>query len=64
MTYDYIQPFDLAPNFSESECQSFLSYCSEKGASDIVLQTNDYAWVEIKGRQRRATTRPLRDQEI
>jgi defect-in-organelle-trafficking protein DotB len=64
MTFDYIKPFDLAPNFSESECQSFLSYCSERGASDIVLQTNDYAWVEIKGRQRKASTRPLRDQEI
>ena len=64
MSFDYIEPIDLAPNFSVPEYEAFLQYCSVAGASDIVFQTNDHVWVEVKGRQRKATKRPLRDGEI
>lgn len=64
MNFDYIEPRPLEPNFSDADFRSLLEYCTQAGASDILFQTNDYVWVEIKGRQRKATNRVIRDQEI
>lgn len=64
MTLEYIEPRPFTPNPSDDDFRGLLEYCAQAGASDILLQTNDYVWVEIKGRQRKATNRLLRDQEI
>jgi defect in organelle trafficking protein DotB len=38
----------------------FLKYCADNGASDILIQGGDYVWVEIHGRQRRASTHTIK----
>lgn len=58
------QPFKLDANFGAYELQAFLAYCTEVGASDIVFQTGDVVWGEIKGRQVALTERTIKDGEI
>ncbi|KVD93013.1 hypothetical protein WS63_08245 [Burkholderia stagnalis] len=58
------EPFNLLPNFGLDSLQSFLSYCNEVGSSDILFQTGDVVWGEVKGRQMPLTTRTIKDGEI
>ena len=58
------QPFNLQPNFGLDALQAFLAYCGEVKCSDIVFQTGDFVWGEIKGRQVPLTTRTIKDGEI
>ncbi|RDU98753.1 type IV pilus twitching motility protein PilT [Trinickia dinghuensis] len=58
------EPFKLEANFGAHELQAFLAYCTEVGASDIVFQTGDVVWGEIKGRQIPLTERTIKDGEI
>lgn len=58
------EPFKLEANFGVSDLQAFLAYCGEVGSSDIVFQTGDVVWGEIKGRQVALTERTIKDGEI
>jgi defect-in-organelle-trafficking protein DotB len=53
-------PFDLDGDMSVDRFKEFLRHCTSAGASDILVQSGDYAWVEIHGRQVRATTSTLK----
>ncbi len=57
-------PFNLPPNFGIAHLQAFLNDCAANEVSDIVFQTGDVVWGEIKGRQARLTTRRLQDGEM
>ena len=48
-------PFDHAGEFTPAKFREFVRYCTEHGASDILIQSGDTAWVEIHGRQLQAT---------
>ncbi|PCE30068.1 hypothetical protein BZL54_23165 [Burkholderia ubonensis subsp. mesacidophila] len=58
------EPFNLQPNFGVDALQSFLNYADTNGASDILFQTGDVVWGEIKGRQVPLTQRTIKDGEI
>lgn len=58
------EPYRLPANFGEYDMQQFLHYCYEQGASDVVFQTGDVVWGEIRGRQIAMTERTIKDGEI
>jgi len=63
---DRPEPFRLEANFNVEQLQAFLAYCEQVGASDVVFQTGDAVWGEIKGRQIALTppARTIKDGEI
>ena len=54
------QPFDFQGHMTAHQFKLFLKHCADAGASDILVQGGDYAWVEIHGRQRQATTHTIK----
>jgi defect-in-organelle-trafficking protein DotB len=50
------EPFQVDGELSGETFKAFLRHCTQRGASDILIQSGDYGWVEIHGRQIRATT--------
>ncbi|WP_144153332.1 type IV pilus twitching motility protein PilT [Paraburkholderia sp. BCC1885] len=58
------EPFKLEANFGVHDLQAFLAYCGNVGSSDIVFQTGDVVWGEIRGRQVALTERTIKDGEI
>lgn len=44
--------------------KSFLRHCARAGASDILIQSGDYAWVEIHGRQVQATSSIIQQAQL
>ena len=54
------QPFDFQGHMTAQQFKLFLKHCADHGASDILVQGGDYAWVEIHGRQRRASTHTIK----
>ncbi len=59
MTVDF-KPFDLDGDLTVRQFKAFLKYVAQAGASDVLVQSGDYAWVEIHGRQVRASTSTLK----
>lgn len=55
---------DLPLNFSKESMDALLAKCYETGASDILIQSEDYAWAEVHGRWRSLTRRRLQDSEV
>src|SRR5260363_140721 len=59
-----IDPFPLAPNFGVTQPQVFLAWATSNSASDIVFQTGDRVWGELKGRQVPLTRRAMKEGEL
>ncbi|WP_342051238.1 MULTISPECIES: ATPase, T2SS/T4P/T4SS family [unclassified Cupriavidus] len=56
-------PFPLSVNFTRDEFHEFLRVATAV-ASDILIQSGDYGWVEVYGKQVKATTRMLESTEV
>ncbi|WP_432263525.1 type IV pilus twitching motility protein PilT [Cupriavidus sp. TMH.W2] len=56
-------PFPLSVNFTRDEFYEFLRAATSV-ASDILIQSGDYGWVEVYGKQLKATTRMLEGTEV
>lgn len=54
------QPFDFRGDVTALTFKQFLKYCSDHDVSDILVQGGDYAWVEVHGRQRQASTHTIK----
>ncbi|RBG62355.1 plasmid transfer ATPase TraJ [Xanthomonas oryzae pv. oryzae] len=54
------EPYDFRGDVTAHTFKHFLKYCSDHGVSDILVQGGDYAWVEIHGRQRQASTHTIK----
>lgn len=64
MTDDLFEAFDFCGDFSPQIFKRFLKYCADCGASDILVQGGDFMWVEINGRQRRASTHTIKQGQL
>ena len=60
----HVEPFQLVPNFGEQQLRDFMSYCAAQDVSDVVFQTGDRVWGDVRGRQVPLTTRTIKDGEI
>ncbi|APO88908.1 plasmid transfer ATPase TraJ (plasmid) [Xanthomonas campestris pv. olitorii] len=54
------EPYDFRGDVTAHTFKQFLKYCADFGASDILVQGGDYAWIEIHGRQRQASTHTIK----
>ena len=54
------EPYDFRGDVTAHTFKQFLKYCADYSASDILVQGGDYAWVEIHGRQRQASTHTIK----
>lgn len=59
-----IEPYDFKGEISPLEFKRFLKYCTEKGVSDILIQGGDYIWVEIHGRQVKASKHSIKQPQV
>lgn len=59
-----IEPYDFRGDFSAHTFKRFLKYCAERDASDILIQGGDFIWVEIHGRQRRASVHTIQQGQL
>jgi defect-in-organelle-trafficking protein DotB len=50
-----LELFDVDGALTGDTFKAFLRHCTVAGASDILIQSGDYGWAEIHGRQVRAT---------
>lgn len=57
-------PYDFCGDLSPHTFRRFLKYCSDQGASDILVQGGDFVWVEIHGRQRQASTHTIKQGQL
>lgn len=64
MTVDLFEAFDFQGDFSPLAFKRFLKYCADHNASDILIQGGDYIWVEVHGRQRRASTHTIKQGQL
>jgi defect-in-organelle-trafficking protein DotB len=58
------EAFNFRGDFSPLAFKSFLKRCADCGASDILVQGGDYIWVEINGRQKRASTHTIKQGQL
>ncbi|UUZ48477.1 hypothetical protein LP420_37995 [Massilia sp. B-10] len=58
------EPYDFRGDLSPHTFKRFLKYCSDQGASDILIQGGDYIWVEIHGRQRKASAHTIKQGQL
>jgi len=61
---ELFQIFDFCGDFSPQNFKRFLIYCADYGASDVLIQGGDFIWVEIHGRQRRASTHTIKQGQL
>ena len=61
---DGFEPVNFRGDFTPHAFKSFLKYCADHGASDILIQGGDFIWVEIHGRQRRASTHTIKQGQL
>lgn len=64
MDIDAFRPYDFAGDFSAPAFKRFLKYCAEHGASDILVQGGDFAWIEVHGRQRQASSHTIKQGQL
>ena len=64
MTAVPFEPFDIDGELTARRFKAFLKHCTLGGASDILVQSGDYAWVELHGRQVRATTTVVKHAQL
>lgn len=58
------EAFNFRGDFGPLAFKRFLKYCADCGASDILVQGGDYIWVEINGRQKRASTHTIKQGQL
>lgn len=58
------EPFEFHGDVSAHTFRQFLKHCADRGASDILVQGGDFAWVEIHGRQRQASTHTIKQGQL
>lgn len=54
-----LSPYSFAGDFSAHTFKDFLVWAVAQGASDILVQGGDHIWLEIHGRQHKATTHTI-----
>ncbi len=59
-----IEPYDFGGGLSPLAFKRFIKYCSDCEVSDILVQGGDYVWVELHGRQRRASTHTIKQGQL
>lgn len=52
-------PYSFKGDFSSHSFKDFLVWAVKQGASDILIQGGDFIWLEINGRQFKATTHAI-----
>ncbi|KNH09806.1 IncI1 plasmid conjugative transfer protein TraJ [Candidatus Burkholderia brachyanthoides] len=57
-------PFDFQGDVSAHTFKQFLKHCADNNVSDILIQGGDYAWVEIHGRQRQASSHTIKQGQL
>lgn len=58
------EPYDFQGDVSGHSFKRFLKYAADHGVSDILIQGGDYAWAEIHGRQRQASTHTIKQGQL
>lgn len=58
------KPYDFRGDLSAESFKRFLTHCVEHQVSDITMQGGDHVWVEIHGRQVRATIAPVNNGQL
>jgi defect-in-organelle-trafficking protein DotB len=61
---DKFVPFNFQGELTPRAFKAFLKYATEQGASDILIQSGDYAWVEIHGRQVQASVGTIKHGQL
>lgn len=64
MTTSEFEPFDFQGDFNSIRFKKFLKYCYDHNVSDILVQGGDYIWVEVYGRQRRASQHTIKQGQL
>jgi len=59
-----LELFDVDGELTGDTFKAFLKHCTVAGASDILIQSGDYAWAEIHGRQVQATRSIIQQAQI
>ncbi|MET3132796.1 defect-in-organelle-trafficking protein DotB [Oxalobacteraceae bacterium GrIS 1.11] len=62
--YQRFEPYDFHGDLTPHAFKRFLKHCADHGASDILVQGGDYAWCEIHGRQRQASTHTIKQGQL
>lgn len=57
-------PFDFQGDFNVNKFRKFLKYCYDHNVSDILVQGGDFIWVEIHGRQRKASKHTIKQGQL
>jgi len=58
------KPYDFRGDLSAYTFKQFLKYCADQNASDILVQGGDHIWVEIHGRQQRASSHTIKQGQL
>ncbi|WP_066342941.1 plasmid transfer ATPase TraJ [Azohydromonas lata] len=58
------EPFDFHGELNPDNFKRFVVYAAERGVSDILIQGGDYIWVELHGRQRRASHQTVKQGQL
>lgn len=56
--------YDFRGDLNAHTFKHFLKYCADRNASDILVQGGDHIWVEIHGRQRRASAHTIKQGQL
>lgn len=64
MDVNSFAPYDFCGDLSPQSFKRFLKYCTDVGASDILVQGGDYIWVERHGRQRQGSTHTIKQGQL
>lgn len=59
-----IEPLDFHGDLSPLAFKRFLRSCAASGVSDILVQGGDYIWVELHGRQCKASTHTIKQGQL
>lgn len=64
MSAQAFDPFDFSGDVNAHTFKRFLKYCADRNVSDILVQGGDFAWVEIHGRQCKASTHTIKQGQL
>lgn len=58
------EPYNFEGDLSPDNFMRFLKLCADRGVSDILVQGGDYIWVELHGRQLKASTTTIKQGQL
>lgn len=64
MTASSFEPFNFKGELTVRSFKEFLKFATDQGASDILIQSGDFAWVEIHGRQVQASVSTIKHGQL